>query len=71
MTNEAPYSLATADHLAGQRLEDLEEALRRMVIVLQPDGRRSVTERELAALALACDVLDLDFPELDWLADLT
>jgi hypothetical protein len=53
-----------------QRLEDLEEALRRIMIVLEPDGRHDVTDRDLAALAIACDVLDLDFPEIDWLAAL-
>jgi hypothetical protein len=52
------------------RLEDLEEALRRIVILLEPDGHHAVSDRDLAALAVACDVLDLDFPELDWLAAL-
>jgi hypothetical protein len=52
---------------ATARIEDLEEALRRIVVVLQPDGRHELCERDLAALAVACDVLDLDVPEVDWL----
>ncbi|MCW2549875.1 MAG: hypothetical protein JWN96_4335 [Mycobacterium sp.] len=61
---------AAADEPWRQRLEDLEEALRRIVIVLEPDGRHDVTDRDVAALAIACDVLDLDFPEINWLAAL-
>lgn len=52
------------------RIEDLEEALRRIVVVLQPDGRHQLCERDLAALAVACDVLNLDVPEVDWLGTL-
>lgn len=67
----APTRLAAAAVEPGrQRLEDLEEALRRIMIVLEPDGRHDVTDRDLAALAIACDVLDLDFPEINWLATL-
>jgi hypothetical protein len=55
---------------AAARIEDLEEALRRIVVVLQPDGRHQLCERDLAALAVACDVLDLDVPEVDWLGTL-
>jgi hypothetical protein len=62
--------LAAPDEPYRQRLEDLEEALRRIVIVLEPDGRHDVTDRDIAALAIACDVLDLDFPETNWLAAL-
>jgi hypothetical protein len=61
---------AASDEPSRQRLEDLEEALRRIVIVLEPDGRHDVTDRDVAALAIACDVLDLDFPEINWLASL-
>jgi hypothetical protein len=70
MNHEAARLPAARDPSSVQRLEDLEEALRRIVIVLQPDGQHAVTDRDLAALAVACDVLDLDFPELDWLAAL-
>jgi hypothetical protein len=67
----APTQLRAAPvDRSRQRLEDLEEALRRIMIVLEPDGRHDVTDRDLAALAIACDVLDLDFPEIDWLAAL-
>jgi hypothetical protein len=55
---------------AAARIEDLEEALRRIVVVLQPDGRHQLCERDLAAIAVACDVLDLDAPEVDWLSAL-
>ena len=55
---------------AAARIEDLEEALRRIVVVLQPDGRHQLCDRDLAALAVACDVLDLDVPEVDWLGAL-
>jgi hypothetical protein len=60
---------ASDEHVAAAtaRIEDLEEALRRIVVVLQPDGRHQLCERDLAALAVACDVLDLDVPEVDWL----
>jgi hypothetical protein len=70
MDHEATRLMAARDASHVQRREDLEEALRRIVIVLQPDGRHPVTDRDLAALAVACDVLDLDFPEIDWLAAL-
>jgi hypothetical protein len=70
MGSEATRIPATRSAVAMQRLEDLEEALRRIVIVLQPDGQHPVTDRDLAALAIACDVLDLDFPEFDWLTAL-
>jgi hypothetical protein len=42
------------------RIEDLEEALRRMVVVCQPDGRHVECVREQAALAIALDQLNLD-----------
>jgi hypothetical protein len=60
---------ASDEHVAAAtaRIEDLEEALRRIVVVLQPDGRHELCDRDLAALAVACDVLDLDVPEVDWL----
>ena len=63
---------ASAGQVAGAaaRIEDLEEALRRIVVVLQPDGRHQLCERDLAALAVACDVLNLDVPEVDWLGAL-
>jgi hypothetical protein len=70
MGNGIMHPRAPAEDATRQRLEDLEEALRRIVIVLEPDGRHDVTDRDMAALAVACDVLDLDFPELDWLAAL-
>jgi hypothetical protein len=70
MGSEAARIPAARDASIVQRLEDLEEALRRIMIVLQPDGQHPVTDRDLAALAIACDVLDLDFPEIDWLAAL-
>jgi hypothetical protein len=70
MGNETTHIPAARDALSTERLEDLEEALRRIVILLEPDGHHDVTDRDLAALAVACDVLDLDFPELDWLAAL-
>jgi hypothetical protein len=43
--------------------EDLAEALRRIVVLLQPSGRRRPSEREWAALAIACDALDLGLPQ--------
>ena len=59
-----------AQAVAAARIEDLEEALRRIVVVLQPDGRHQLCDRDLAAIAVACDVLDLDVPEVDWLGTL-
>ena len=59
-----------AEAVAAARIEDLEEALRRIVVVLQPDGRHQLCDRDLAAIAVACDVLDLDVPEVDWLGTL-
>jgi hypothetical protein len=47
---------------SGARIEDLEEALRRIVVVLQPDRRYDATDRDWAALAIACDALDIDVP---------
>jgi hypothetical protein len=66
VTEFAPAHQA-AEAAAAARIEDLEEALRRIVVVLQPDGRHQLCDRDLAAIAVACDVLDLDVPEDDWL----
>lgn len=44
------------------RIEDLEESLRRIVVLLNPDGHHEVTERDAAVLAIACDALLLDAP---------
>jgi hypothetical protein len=41
------------------RIEDLEEALRRIVVVISPDGHHVTCERDEAVLALALDALDL------------
>lgn len=48
------------------RLEDLEEALRKMVIILSPDARHSCCDRDAAAITIATDALGLDPP---WLLD--
>ena len=56
--------------ITAARIEDLEEALRRIIVVLEPDGRHQLCDRDLAAIAVACDVLDLDVPEVDWLGAL-
>jgi hypothetical protein len=45
------------------RVEDLEEALRRIVTVVAHDGRHEDTERDLAVLALALDALGLEHLE--------
>jgi hypothetical protein len=60
----------TAESATAARIEDLEEALRRIIVVLEPDGRHQLCDRDLAALAVACDVLDFDVPEVDWLGAL-
>ncbi|MHB2024608.1 MAG: hypothetical protein ACYCO3_15005 [Mycobacteriales bacterium] len=44
------------------REEDLEEALRRIVVLLQPGNGRRTSDRDWAVLALACDALDIDLP---------
>lgn len=50
----------------SSREEDLAEALRRIVVCLQPDGDFAPSDREWAALAIACDALDIDLPGLAW-----
>jgi hypothetical protein len=67
---ESASAQEAAEAVTAARIEDLEEALRRIVVVLQPDGRHQLCDRDLAAIAVACDVLDLDVPEVDWLAAL-
>lgn len=44
------------------RIEDLEEALRRIVTVISPDGCHICCDRDAAVLAIACDQLGLDPP---------
>ncbi len=41
------------------RVEDLEEALRRIVVVVSPDGHHVECAREKAVLTIALDQLDL------------
>lgn len=53
---------AQAVRLLDGRVEDLEEALRRIVCLLQVDGRHDVTDRDTAVLAVALDQLGLDQP---------
>jgi hypothetical protein len=69
-TQEASERVEASQIAAAARIEDLEEALRRIVVVLEPDGRHELCDRDLAAIAVACDVLDLDVPEVDWLGAL-
>ncbi len=44
------------------RIEELEEMLRRIVIVVHPDPRRPLSDTDGAVLAMACDALGLDTP---------
>jgi hypothetical protein len=53
---------ALAGCLPTPRVEDLEEALRRIVVLLEPGSRHRPSAREWAALAVACDALDVDPP---------
>ena len=47
---------------AQDRIEDLEEALRLIVCLLQPASRHLPTDRDWAVLAVTCDQLDIDLP---------
>lgn len=53
-------ALVTAVREGQVRIEDLEEGMRRIVCVLEPDGRHDVTDRDRAVLAIALDLLGLD-----------
>lgn len=44
------------------RIEELEEMLRRIVIVVHPDPRKTLSDTDTAVLAMACDALGLDTP---------
>lgn len=44
------------------RIEELEEMLRRIVIVVHPDPRIILSDTDSAILAMACDALGLDTP---------
>lgn len=44
------------------RIEELEEMLRRIVTVVHPDPRVSLTPTDHAVIAMACDALGLDTP---------
>lgn len=44
------------------RIEELEEMLRRIVIVVHPDPRMELSDTDNAILAMACDALGLDAP---------
>lgn len=50
----------------ADRVEDLEEGLRRILILMNEDGRHEVTERDQAVKAVALDLLDLDLPPHPW-----
>lgn len=45
---------------AVDRAEQAEEALRRIVCVLESGGLDALDEHRLAAIAIACDVLDIE-----------
>ena len=62
-----PVRYPAKDSLSA-RIEDLEEALRLIVTVLQPDRQHEVDDRSWAALAVAYDALGLDQEFLWWLA---
>lgn len=47
--------MVSSDH---DRIEDLEEGLRQVIIVLQADGHHDVTLRDEAALVIARSHLD-------------
>src|SRR6476619_3617937 len=51
---ESASAREAAEAVTAARIEDLEEALRRIVVVLQPDGRHQLCDRDLAAIAVAC-----------------
>jgi hypothetical protein len=53
---------AVALAAARGRVEDLEEAMRRIVVILEPDLRHRPSARDLAALTFACDALEVDPP---------
>ena len=44
------------------RIEELEEMMRRIMIVVHPDPRRVLSETDNAVLAMAADALGLDTP---------
>lgn len=46
-----------------QRIEDLEEALRLIVCILQPNRHHTPSVHDWAVLAVACDQLGIDPPE--------
>lgn len=44
----------------ADRIEDLEEALRRIVVVISPDNCHACCNRDAAAITIAMDALGLD-----------